>query len=152
MLTVKALRTLSLAATIGTLLAAMLGRAVRAYGASLSVPDWPLFEGRAFPKKLDRDIALETSHRLVVMTVGVLVVAMAVVSLREGGRVRLICLSLLAVLLVTALVGGLSVLHKLPKYVAVIDEALALALLTALTVFTTWLYVGKLEETTSEHA
>ncbi len=142
----KALRTLSLAATLGTLLAAMLGRAVRAYGASLSVPDWPLFEGRALPKKLTFEVALETSHRLVVMVVGILTVAMVVVSFREGGRVRTMCLALLALLLVTALVGGLTVLYKLPKYVAVIDEALAVALLTALSALTTWLYTGQPEQ------
>ena len=139
----KALRTLSLAATVGTLLAAVLGRAVRAYGASLSVPDWPLFGGRIFPKEIDRDVALETSHRLVVMTVGVLVWAMAVVSFRERGRIRLVSLGLLVVLLATSLVGGLTVLYKLPKYMAVVDEGLALALLTGLTALTTWLYVGK---------
>lgn len=105
--TMRVLRTLSLAATLGTLLAAMLGRAVRAYGASLSVPDWPLFNGRVLPSEMNLEVALETSHRLVVMTVDVTMVAMAVVSCREGGRVRLICLSALAVLLVTALVGGL---------------------------------------------
>ncbi len=136
----RALRTLSLAATTATLLAAVLGRAVRAYGASLSVPDWPLFGGRVFPKELNRDVALETSHRLTVMTVGVLVLAMAVVSFREGGRVRFVSLGLLAVLLVTAVVGGMTVLYKLPKYMAVVDEGLALAVLTALTVLTTWLY------------
>src|SRR5512144_2926989 len=107
--TVKALRTLSLAATTATLLAAVLGRAVRAYGASLSVPDWPLFGGRVFPKELNRDVALETSHRLTVMTVGVLVLSMAVVSFREGGRVRFVSLGLLAVLLATAVVGGMTV-------------------------------------------
>jgi heme A synthase len=138
----KALRMLSMAATLGTLLAAVLGRAVRAYGASLSVPDWPLFEGRAFPEKLSRDVALETAHRLTVMTVGALVVAMVVVSFREGGRVRLISLALLATLLLTALIGGLSVLYRLPKCVAVVDEALALVLLTALTALTTWLHFG----------
>ena len=142
---IKALRALSLAATLGTLLAAVLGRAVRAYGASLSVPDWPLFNGRALPSELSLEVALETSHRLVVMTVGIIMVAMAVVSLREGGRVRLICLSLLALLLVTATVGGLSVLYKLPKYMAVVDEALALAVLTALAALTTWLYTGEPE-------
>ena len=78
-----------------------------------------------------------------------LVVAMTVVSLRESGRVRLICLSVLATLLVTALVGGLSVLYKLPRYVAVVDEALALALLTALTVLTTWLYTREPEQARS---
>ncbi len=139
----KALRTLSLAATTATLLAAVLGRAVRAYGASLSVPDWPLFGGRVFPKDLNRDVALETSHRLTVMTVGILVLAMAVVSFREGGRVRFVSLGLLALLAATAAVGGMTVLHKLPKYVAVVDEGLALCLLTALTVLTTWLYASE---------
>jgi heme A synthase len=147
----KTLRMLSLSATAGTLLAAMLGRAVRAYGASLSVPDWPLFEeGRVFPGKLSRDVALETAHRFTVMTVGALVVAMAVVAFREGGRVRLVTLSLLALLLLTALVGGLTVLYQLPKYVAVVDEALALALLTALTALTTWLYLGGREGARAE--
>ncbi len=139
----KTLRTLSLAATTATLLAAVLGRAVRAYGASLSVPDWPLFGGRVFPKELNRDVALETSHRLTVMTVGVLVLAMAVVSFREGGRVRLVSLGLLSLLLVTSAVGGMTVLYKLPKYMAVVDEGLALAVLTALTVLTTWLYASE---------
>ena len=136
----KALRTLSLAATTATLLAAVLGRAVRAYGASLSVPDWPLFGGRAFPKELNRNVALETSHRLTVMTVGILVLAMVVVSFREGGRIRFVSLGLLGVLLVTAAIGGMTVLYKLPKYMAVVDEGLALAVLTALTAVTTYLY------------
>lgn len=140
MLTLKALRTLSLAATTATLLAAVLGRAVRAYGASLSVPDWPLFGGRAFPKELNRNVALETSHRLTVMTVGILVLAMVIVSFREGGRIRFVSLGLLGVLLVTAAVGGMTVLYKLPKYMAVVDEGLALAVLTALTAVTTYLY------------
>ncbi len=143
------LRALSLAATLGTLLAAILGRAVRAYGASLSVPDWPLFEGRALPSKLNLEVGLETSHRLTVMAVGVVVVAMAVVSFREGGRVRFVCLSLLGLLLVTALIGGLSVLYKLPRYMAVVDEALALALLTSLTALTAWLYRGEAERSGS---
>ena len=139
----KALRTLSLAATTATLLAAVLGRAVRAYGASLSVPDWPLFFGRAFPKQMSRDIALETSHRLTVMTAGILVMAMVIVSFRESGRVRFISLSLLALLLATATVGGLTVIRKLPRYMAVVDEGLALAVLTSLTVLTTWLYASE---------
>ena len=60
----------------------VLGALVRAHGAGLACPDWPLCFGEWIPK-FDLKVAFEWSHRLVAGSVSLLFVGLAATTLRE---------------------------------------------------------------------
>jgi cytochrome c oxidase assembly protein subunit 15 len=94
------------------------GGAVRAHGAGLACPDWPLCYGQIAPE-LDKSIALEWGHRMLAGTIGLGFLAAWVrlgldpVARRVAGVVPAVA----AVLLATQIVlGGLTVLHLLAPW------------------------------------
>jgi cytochrome c oxidase assembly protein subunit 15 len=96
----------------------VIGALVRAHGAGLSCPDWPLCHGRLVPD-FDARIALEWGHRLFAGTLGLGVVVVAVVLLRRRElRERFgKSLALIFALLGTQVVlGGLTVLLGLAPW------------------------------------
>lgn len=96
----------------------VLGSAVRAHGAGLACPDWPLCFGELVPR-FDFRVAFEWGHRLVAGTVSILFVLLAVAILRSpglravAGRPLLVAGALLATQVV---LGGLTVLHLLASW------------------------------------
>ncbi len=115
-----------------------LGVTVRANNAGLSCPDWPLCYGRpfAFP---DIGALLEEVHRYTASIVSTLIFVLAVCTLiwaRKNREVLVPALLAIPLLLVQIVLGGLTVLWKLPP------EIITAHLGTALAIFATVITVA----------
>ena len=104
------------------------GGLVTSTGSSLSVPDWPLSYGQFFPPMVG-GVRYEHGHRMVAATVAALTAALAIWTLREEPRrsVRRLGVAALSAILLQALLGGVTVLLRLPTAVSVSHAALAQA-------------------------
>ena len=104
------------------------GGLVTSTGSSLSVPDWPLSYGQFFPPMVG-GILYEHGHRMVAGTVAMLTAALAFWTWREEPRasVRRLAFCALVAVLLQALLGGITVLLRLPTIVSVSHAALAQA-------------------------
>ena len=113
-----------------TLVLIFAGGLVTSTGSGLAVPDWPLSFGTLFPA-MRGGVLFEHGHRLVAGFVALLTAALAAWAWLGAGAAavrRLAGLALLAVLL-QALLGGLTVLWRLPTWVSVTHACLAQAFL-----------------------
>jgi cytochrome c oxidase assembly protein subunit 15 len=104
------------------------GGLVTSTGSSLSVPDWPLSYGQFFPPMVG-GIFYEHGHRMVAGTVALLTAALAFWTWREEPRasVRRLAFCALGAVLLQAVLGGVTVLLRLPTIVSVSHAALAQA-------------------------
>lgn len=116
----------------------VIGSVVRTTGSGLACPDWPLCEGRLIPR-FEIHVLTEWSHRLVALLLGGLLLATAAatftspaVRARAGGLVALA----LALYLVQALLGALTVWKLLDPSVVSGHLGVALLLFATLVVFT----------------
>ncbi|HVZ79360.1 MAG TPA: COX15/CtaA family protein [bacterium] len=109
-----------------TFLLLLAGALVTSTGSSLAVPDWPLSFGTLFPQ-MTGGVLFEHGHRLVAGTVATLTAVLAVTVQRTEGRpwVRKLAWAALGVVVLQALLGGLTVLLKLPTQVSVAHAGLA---------------------------
>jgi cytochrome c oxidase assembly protein subunit 15 len=112
----------------------VLGALVRANGAGLACPDWPLCFGEVVPR-FDVKIAFEWGHRALAGSVGIVFVALSALTLRRPALRTRMWRGLLvtALLLATQIVlGGLTVLQLLASWTVtshlVVGNAFALAL------------------------
>lgn len=112
----------------------VLGALVRAHGAGLACPDWPLCFGELIPR-LDFKVAFEFGHRVVAGCVAILFGVLAVRTLRRpaiGTELRGAVLVAAALLLIQIVLGGLTVLELLATWTVtshlVTGNAFALAL------------------------
>lgn len=109
-----------------TFLLIFTGGLVTSTGSALAVPDWPLSLGQVFPP-MAGGVLFEHGHRIVAGTVGVLMLALAVWIWRREPRsaLRRVAFAALAAVLLQALLGGLTVLLRLPVAVSVAHAGLA---------------------------
>ncbi len=112
----------------------VLGALVRAHGAGLSCPDWPLCFGDVIPQ-LDFKVAFEFGHRVLAGSIAIFFALLAAATLRrpELGRALRSPLAIAAGLLALQIVlGGLTVLKLLASWTVtshlVTGNAFALAL------------------------
>src|SRR5437667_4253103 len=114
-------------ATAGaTLVLLFLGGLVTSTGSGLAVPDWPLSFGQVFPPMVG-GVLFEHGHRLAATAVGCLTVVLALWTVVGDARASVRALGLLALLAVVlqGLLGGITVLYKLPLAVSVTHACLA---------------------------
>jgi heme a synthase len=137
-----------------TLLLIAAGGMVTSTGSGLSVPDWPNTYGWfMFSFPLDKwvgGIKYEHSHRLIASTVGFLTVILSIWVWRVDPRgwVRKLGLAALGAVILQGVLGGVTVLLKLPPAVSVGHAALAqlfFCITVSLAVFTSpsWLRGGR---------
>jgi len=103
-----------------------IGGLVTSTGSGLAVPDWPLSFGMVFPPMVG-GVLFEHGHRLAASAVGVLTVALALWTVVGDQRPAVRALGLLALLAVVlqGVLGGVTVLYKLPLAVSVTHACLA---------------------------
>src|SRR5436190_13558612 len=114
-------------ATAGaTLVLLFLGGLVTSTGSGLAVPDWPLSFGQVFPPMVG-GVLFEHGHRLAATVVGCLTVVLALWTVVGDARASVRALGLLALLAVVlqGVLGGITVLYKLPLAVSVTHACLA---------------------------
>ena len=110
-------------ATVALLLA---GGLVTSTGSGLAVPDWPLSFGQVFPP-MEGGVLFEHGHRLIAASVGLLMIALAAwYQMRERRPwVRRLAYLGLAAVVVQGILGGVTVLLRLPVAVSVTHACLA---------------------------
>lgn len=94
------------------------GALVRAHGAGLACPDWPLCFGEVIPQ-FDFKVAFEWGHRALAGSVGLIFLALAGLTLRLpriGARMRLGLLVAAVILAAQVVLGGLTVLELLASW------------------------------------
>src|SRR5215475_8768620 len=98
-----------------TLMLLFLGGLVTSTDSGLAVPDWPLSFGQVFPPMVG-GVLFEHGHRLAAAAVGCLTVVLAVWTVVGEARAGVRALALLALLAVVlqGILGGVTVLYKLP--------------------------------------
>lgn len=109
-----------------TFLLLLAGGMVTSTGSGLAVPDWPLSFGQVMPD-MEGGVLYEHGHRMVATFVGALIVAEALWLWRAEPRwwVRALGWFALAGVIVQGLLGGLTVLLRLPDPVSIGHAALA---------------------------
>ncbi len=116
------------------------GGLVTSTGSGLSVPDWPLSYGGLFPPMVG-GIRFEHTHRVIAGFVGILMLILAILTWRVETRrwARFVVLGALLMVLLQAVLGGLTVIYLLPDPVSVSHACLAqtfFCLVLSLTYFT----------------
>ena len=119
MVSLKNIRLFSALIAFLSLILVALGGYVRATGAGLSCPDWPLCFGRVVPD-FAQGVTQEYLHRVLAGLVGLLMVGLVTVAYRarrEQPRFLRISIFLLLLVIVQAVFGGLTVTMKLNPHV-----------------------------------
>lgn len=109
-----------------TLVLVVAGGLVTSNAAGMSVPDWPLSYGRIMPPMVG-GVVYEHSHRLVATTVGLLTIGLVVFLWKTESRrwLRHLGLVALAAVVLQGVLGGVTVLYRLPYAVSVSHACLA---------------------------
>ncbi len=112
--------------SISTLLLIFVGGLVTSTGSGLAVPDWPLSFGQVFPPMVG-GVLYEHGHRMAASLVGMLTVTLVVFLSKWEPRawVRWLSRGALAAVILQGLLGGLTVLLRLPTAVSVSHACLA---------------------------
>jgi heme o synthase len=129
----------AVATAVATYLLILIGGLVHGTGSSLACPDWPTCYGTLMPK-MEGGVLVEHSHRIAAGTVVVLTLVLAglLTASRDPAQRRLRPFGWLAVALVfaQALLGGITVLLRLPTPISTAHTA------TSLLFFLTVLYIA----------
>jgi protoheme IX farnesyltransferase len=137
--TLRVIHGLAIAAAVATYLLILIGGLVHGTGSSLACPDWPTCYGTMMPK-MEGGVLVEHSHRLAAGTVMILtlVLTISMFASKEPLHRRLRPFAALAMSLVVlqALLGGITVLLRLPTPVSTMHTGVSLLF------FLTTLYIA----------
>src|SRR5437016_391888 len=114
-----------------------LGGTVRTTDSGLSCPDWPLCYGRAYAV-IDYHTFLEQFHRYIAAIVSVLVIALAISAILWARKERQVLIPALiapVLLVIQIVLGGLTVLWKLPPTIITAHLGTALAIFAMIITF-----------------
>jgi heme a synthase len=116
----------SWATLVSTIFLLAAGALVTGTGSGLAVPDWPLSYGTLMPPMIG-GVLYEHGHRMVAGTVAILTVIQAGLFFRFESRpwVRRLSVAAVVVVLSQALLGGMTVLFRLPPSVSIAHACLA---------------------------
>ncbi|HYV57315.1 MAG TPA: COX15/CtaA family protein [Candidatus Nitrosopolaris sp.] len=122
----RGLHRLAVVTASATVLLLFAGGLVTSTGSGLAVPDWPLSFGQVFPPMVG-GVLFEHGHRLVATTVGCLTLALALWTVLREPRpgVRALGLLMLFAVILQGVLGGVTVLYRLPLAVSVAHACLA---------------------------
>ncbi len=123
-----ALHRYAIACVIATLCLIFIGGLVTSTGSALAVPDWPLAFGHLVPK-LVGGVRFEYGHRVAAGIVSILTLILALWTWRveRRGWVRKLAFGAFGLVIVQAILGGITVLLELPLAIAVTHAATAQA-------------------------
>ncbi len=109
-----------------TLFLIFVGGLVKSTDSGLAVPDWPLSYGRLMPPMIG-GIFYEHGHRMVAATVGFLTVVLALLlTFKEDRRwMKIAGWSAVGLVILQGVLGGLTVLFRLPKPISIAHACLA---------------------------
>jgi cytochrome c oxidase assembly protein subunit 15 len=109
-----------------TFLLVIAGGLVTSTGSGLAVPDWPLSFGQVFPR-MEGGVLFEHGHRMIAATVGLLTIGLVIVLRRFERRawVRGLGWGALAAVIVQGVLGGLTVLLRLPDATSIAHAGMA---------------------------
>jgi len=108
-----------------TFLLLLLGGVVWATGSALACPDWPLCYGQFFPR-MEGGVLFEHSHRLLAGSVALLTIGL-LFKLWPDERLRTIGIVAVVLVILQAVLGGLTVVLRLPLLVRVAHLAVSQA-------------------------
>jgi cytochrome c oxidase assembly protein subunit 15 len=113
------------------------GALVTSTGSGLAVPDWPLSFGTLFPPMVG-GVRFEHSHRVIAATVGLLtLIQMIWILIAESRKpVRWLAMASFGMVVVQGLLGGITVLLKLPPQISIAHAVLGQTFFSTLTVLT----------------
>lgn len=123
----------AIATAVVTWILLLVGGLVHGTGSSLACPDWPLCHGQFFPE-MTRGVEYEHSHRLVAGTVALMTAALGIALYRDSRYKALRPLAIAApiMVLVQAVLGGITVLMRLPKAVTLSHLTLSMCFFSVL--------------------
>jgi len=121
----RSIHRLAVLTACATFLLLFVGGLVTSTGSGLAVPDWPLSFGRFFPPMVG-GVLFEHSHRVAATLVGclTLVLALSIVVREPRPIVRALGLLALFAVVLQGVLGGVTVLYKLPLAVSVAHACL----------------------------
>jgi heme a synthase len=120
------LHRLAVLTAAATFVLLFVGGLVTSTGSGLAVPDWPLSFGQVFPRMVG-GVLFEHGHRLVAAAVGLLTLVLALWVVLQESRpgVRALALLALFAVILQGVLGGVTVLYRLPLAVSVTHACLA---------------------------
>lgn len=134
-----------------TFLLVTLGGFVHNTGSSLACPDWPLCYGQVFPK-MEGGVLIEHSHRLLGSLVGFLTLLNFLFTWRSRYSRKLKWMATLALFFVViqGILGGITVIYKLPTIVSTSHLGLAMIFFCTL-IYLLEAYKGEREKNEFNH-
>lgn len=101
-----------------------LGGHVHNTGSSLACPDWPLCHDQLMPE-MTGGVLIEHSHRLLATLVGFLTL-LIIIKVKKGTKEAKVSYLAFAMVIVQGLLGGLTVIYKLPPFVSMAHLGLSM--------------------------